>query len=354
MNKTRIAFVDPGSFGLPYDRYYLNSIRRFVDVDFYYSSTLYGEDQISKIHPSVRLFKFNISGSISPRIIGALQYCKLLLLLFLRRDQYSSIHFNWSLIPEIDKQLLPALFGRKLVYTMHNLIPHGSSQDSSPSEHKIARKSQSVVLLSRYAYDSTADINERRFFLQHGLTTPIVKLTHNKLQRVAFVGRVEPYKGIKQFIRLSEKHHKKFRFEISGKWAEQLDDEKRFAISHCEVNDRYLTAEDFEQCFARSNQLIVLPYHNITQSGILFNIIAAGVPFIASRRGDFEHFAKEIGMPEILFEPNDFEDLNRAFCFAIQHFRKISSLICSVQDKYIWCYESETILRLYTGFAQDA
>ena len=41
MKHTKIAFIDPGTFVPVHDRFFLNSVAEYVDVDFYYSVTKY-------------------------------------------------------------------------------------------------------------------------------------------------------------------------------------------------------------------------------------------------------------------------------------------------------------------------
>ena len=72
--KSKIAFIDPGSFVLSHDRAYINSIIDQVDVDFYYSKTAYSYEQIALIDKRVQLNVFKISGSTTARILGLLNY----------------------------------------------------------------------------------------------------------------------------------------------------------------------------------------------------------------------------------------------------------------------------------------
>ena len=101
-----------------------------------------------------------------------------------------------------------------------------------------------------------------------------------------FVGNIKPYKGIENFINLAEIRKDKESFHIFGKWDKSLAYEKKRAKKNCQIIDDYIDDNKFRKIFSSQKAVFILPYLNISQSGILFNIIGGCQPFIGSDIGD--------------------------------------------------------------------
>lgn len=347
MEKPKIAFIDPGSFSLPYDRCFLNAIIEEVDIDFFYSKTKYSLEQLDYLDSRINCYEYCISGSVTSRMKGLANYFLLLLELFKGKQRYRYLHFNWSLIPRFDSFMLPILFGKRLIFSLHNIIPHGHREGTPIYEHRLSVRSQKLVLVSDYAYSNSENLNNNRFLLQHGSSLEASDPSPIKPTECVFVGNVKPYKGISNFINLAELRKGRESFHIFGGWEKSLYEEKRRAQNSCKVVDDYLSDDEFSKIFSSEKAVFVLPYLDISQSAILFNIIAGCLPFIASDRGDFSSFAKKLGYPEILFEPSNVEDINRALDFCLENHYQIKESILGVQDEFSWKYNQAYLRDLY-------
>ena len=347
MEKPKIAFIDPGSFVLPYDRCFMNAIIEEVDIDFFYSKTKYSLEQLDYLDSRINCHEYSISGSVASPIKGLANYLLLLFELVKKKQRYRYVHFNWSLIPRFDSVMLPMLFGKRLIYSLHNVIPHKHKKGTAIYEHRLSVRSKKLVLLSDYAYDNSENLNNNRFLLQHGLTLETNDPSPVKPTECVFVGNVKPYKGISNFINLAELRKGRESFHIYGRWEKSLYEEKSRAAYSCEVVDDFLSEDEFRDIFSSEKTVFVLPYQNISQSGILFNIIAGCLPFIASDRGDFSSFAKKIGYPQILFEPSKIEDIDRALDFCMENHLQIKESILGERDAYFWKYDQAYLRQIY-------
>ena len=347
MIKPKIAFIDPGSFGLAYDCCFLNALVDEVDIDFFYSKTKYSLEQLGSLDSRINCHEYLISGSVASRLRGFWNYLLLLFKLVRRKRRYRYVHFNWSLIPRFDSVILPLLLGKRLIYSLHNVIPHEHKLGKPIHEHRLSVRSHKLVLLSDYAYSNSEKLNNNRFLLQHGLTLETSEPSPDMPTECVFVGNVKPYKGISNFINLAEHRQGKESFHIYGKWAKSLSEEKSRAKYSCEVVDDFVSDDEFSDIFSSEKAVFIMPYHNISQSGILFNVIAGCLPFIASDRGDFSFFAKKIGYPQILFEPSDLEDIDRALNFCLKNHIQIKESILGERDAYFWKYDQAYLRQLY-------
>ena len=345
----KIAFVDPGSFVLAHDRFFLNSIVRHVDVDFFYSDTLFDKHQLLNLHNNINRKELRISSSTASRLVGLLNYLRLLVYLFLNKNEYASIHFNWSLLPWFDQFALPFLFGDKLVYSLHNIYPHGARRSKVYPEHRLAKKCRKIMYLSPHAESFAYELNSKAKLFRHGLTLGCIspKLNAQPVDKVRFIGNVKPYKGIQYFVDLSERFSNDFQFEILGRWSDSLAGELERASGLCLVRNQFLETHFFEELFFSDPMILVLPYEDITQSGIFYNAISGCIPFIASDRGEFAILARSIGFAELLFEPGDLNDMARAFLFCVDNFQMIRNRLEQAQSIFSWDYPRYEVLDFY-------
>lgn len=347
MDKPRIAFVDAASFVLAYDRAFLNAITKSVDIDFYFSKTNYSFEQIALLDEKIKKYQFAISRSCNSTIGGVLNYFFLLFKLYKNKKKYSYVHFNWSIIPWLDRFLLPIMFGRKLIYTLHNLYPHGCTKGKPVHEHTLSSKCSKLVLVSEYVYKKTSSFNQERFLLRHGISSKLTEPSEYLPSACVFVGNVKPYKGISQYIGLAEKRYGKERYQIFGKWDAELSKEKARAKNSCEVTDKYLDDHAFDTIFRRGDSVVILPYLDISQSGILYNVMSSCTPFIASDRGDFSDLAIKMGYPQILFEQDEILDMERALEFCLDNHIGIKQAILSIRKEFLWKYDKSILRDLY-------
>ena len=268
-------------------------------------------------------------------------------MLFLRREKYQYIHFNWSLIPQIDRFVLPFLYREKLIYSMHNLVPHGQDQKKRVAEHDLAKKSKKVVILSGHIAERARMLNTETHLMQHGLTIKPRRSLSRNISKCYFVGNVKPYKGISSFIDLAQRGANEYKFHIFGKWDASMIKEKVRARKVCNIEDAFLPEAKFNSLFLEGESIFILPYSDITQSGIMYNVISGCAPFIASDRGEFSVLARKIGYRHLLFEPSDIDDMERALLFCAAHAHDIKRALERVQGDYAWSYGQAKIGELY-------
>ena len=105
---------------------------------------------------------------------------------------------------------------------------------------------------------------------------------------ILFFGRVEEYKGLKYLIKAHEilKQKKVYhKIVIAGRGTE-LDKYKNILDKnpHFEIKDYYIPPEEIANLFLNSN-IVVLPYTDATQSGVLMMAMNYARPVIATRVG---------------------------------------------------------------------
>jgi glycosyltransferase involved in cell wall biosynthesis len=151
--------------------------------------------------------------------------------------------------------------------------------------------------------------------------------------RVLFFGRVLKYKGVDLLVaatkRLLEEGHR-IRLSIVGK-GDQLVLAETPEISRRNTWVR----EDEIPDLIRTNDLLVVPYTEATQSGVISIAIASGTPLIATRVGGL---TEQVSSNEaFLIPPNDEDALveaMRSFCVDRKLLALYSEKISGLQKQY--------------------
>lgn len=128
---------------------------------------------------------------------------------------------------------------------------------------------------------------------------------------VLFFGRIWPYKGLDVFIKASNRVFSRFKsvkFIIAGegeditKYTKLIEDQSAFEIRNYRVS-----LAETDRLFQRAT-IVVLPYIEATQSGVIPAAFAYEKPVIASRVGSLHEIVQD-GKNGLLVTPGDVEEL---------------------------------------------
>lgn len=229
--------------------------------------------------------------------------------------------------------VVKAARGKRLVVTLHNLKPHASVFPRL--EHRMfamtLRLADGIILHNEYARQEAhriygADMNRMRV-TPHGTLAGYYPNTVSRqsardilgIPPDAFVvlafGLMLPYKGISELLRSAESlltHDTNLFLLLAGR----CDDETlagnlnafsaRFPQS-CLVESKYIP-DDEVQVFLNASDVGILPYRNVTTSGVLFLFTAFGKPVIAA---DLPPMRELLGDSGLFFPPGDATDMQR-------------------------------------------
>lgn len=204
-----------------------------------------------------------------------------------------------------------------LVLTVHDPEPHsGSDSNLKPSIRKAMadarRLADGVVLhgptcLARYKelYGEAKPL----LSMPHGAI--LVPAAHERRApipgRVLFFGRVERYKGLSVLLEaasLLSDRRPDIQIHVAGR-GEDLNTHRQQAESlpNVSLDERFLPARDVIAAFQEA-EVVVAPYVDATQSGVVAAAFGNDRPVIASRVGGLAD-AVEDGVDGVLVEPRD-------------------------------------------------
>jgi len=158
----------------------------------------------------------------------------------------------------------------------------------------------------------------------------------NGERTLLFLGRIRPYKGLEYLLSAFEQlvtAEPTFRLIVAGEpkkgneeYLAEIYETMRLGKGRHNIilKDQFIKDEDIE-LYLKAADVLVLPYKDISQSGILFLAYTFGLPVIASDVGSFRESIVE-GRTGFVFKPQDTADLVRAIdrYFASDLFRDLS------------------------------
>jgi glycosyltransferase involved in cell wall biosynthesis len=168
---------------------------------------------------------------------------------------------------------------------------------------------------------------------------------------ILFFGRIRPYKGLEYLLAAFEEigsRDPSYRLVIAGeskKGYESYSDEIQRAIDTNRHRNRIIQKtgfipDDETEVYLKAADVLVLPYKEIFQSGVLFLAYSFGLPVIASDVGSFRDEIIE-GTTGLMCQPCDPEDLSRAIetYFESNLFRELRWRRPEIQD-YAFAHHS--------------
>lgn len=309
-----IAVVDGGSFVLPYDFQLVRAlVGQGLDVHFYGSRTRYNGEflQAMRDTPGVTVHAAGVSGTVAPRWKGAPAYVGLLLQVLQAGHDVVNLQFSAWWPPE-----LPLLWPvrQRLVYTVHNAVPHGYAGQQHAPTRWLASMARSLVFVSGATHDDFMRrygerLRAKSHVLPHGLlpVAPGLGVTpfraEGRPRALVFWGTVKPYKGVELFAQLARSARIRalgLSLEVCGAWDSSLAPLRReLADLGVRIRDHYLDHAELQALLGRE-AVFLLPYRDASQSGALYSLLNHGRPFVCADAGDLGAFMRAHGLEPLL------------------------------------------------------
>jgi glycosyltransferase involved in cell wall biosynthesis len=282
------------------------------------------------------------------------------------------IHFQWLPVPLLDGFYLEELSQiAPLVLTVHNSSPHGSF---------LQRLHQKLRWRSMFRHISAvvahSEFTKSQIVAQDWVPVDKVHVIHHGVldyysagggsetsdsparREILFFGNIEQYKGldllIQAFAQLPEEVRASTRLLVAG--APNINVEPMQSLCRYLGIDQqivwnlgFVAEEKVPQLF-RSATVVVLPYRQIDQSGVLMTAVAFGKAIIASRVGGFPEIIRD-GISGLLVEPGDIAGLAAALLDVLSHDDRRQSMermiSLSAKTDYSWAQSAEKTKALY-------
>lgn len=328
-----------------------------------------GSDDLDcpEMHSSASLRFLNFYGGHNPNANFARKLSKVLayyarLLRYAARSSPKILHVLWNNKLELFDRTLLLLYyralGKRIAFTAHNV--NQAKRDAKDSwlnratlriqyrlcDHIFVHTQKMKEELCQHFAVAENAVSVIRFPINNAsLDTELtsaeakVRLGLNADEKaLLFFGRVRPYKGVEYlldaFRLLSLNKHARYRLIVAGEPIKGCEDYLReiqtsvggeFYREEVIWRTRFIPDDEVEVYF-KAADVLVLPYKEIFQSGVLFLAYAYGLPVVATDVGSFR---EEIvaGSTGFLCKPGDSADMAKSIeiYFASDLFRNLNS-----------------------------
>jgi len=215
------------------------------------------------------------------------------------------VHFQWLTIPELDAHLLPR--GRPLLFTAHDILPRERIAGSHAAQRRLLQRFDAVIAHSRHGRErliAEAGLDpDRVHVIPHGAFTHLADLPQAPLPPelpptdrpvVLDFGLIRPYKGLDVLLEAWQ-GITDAELWIVGRPRYDISDLQAAAPASVHFVTRYVSDLELAAAFRRAD-LVVLPYRESEQSGVLATALAFAKPILATAVGGFPELAESIDL----------------------------------------------------------
>jgi glycosyltransferase involved in cell wall biosynthesis len=378
----RVHVVDPSAYTPPYDHALSAALAAAgADVELYTSRFAYGSLAEPVGYPRIELF-YRLAGAatgesaVARRARRALKLAEHVpdMLRYRRAARRADVvHFQWLPVQLLDGALLPSRRrapaarrspgvaaqrgGPPLVLTAHDVLPREGGRARRAAQRRLYDRFDAVIAHTEHGrarlVGELGVSAARVHVIPHGAFAHLAELPEgpppfdtDKLV-VLFFGLLRPYKGLDVLLRAWRG------IEDAELWIvgmPRMDVAALFADAPPGVRflTRFVAEHELPAYFSRAD-LVVLPYREIEQSGVLFTALAFGKPLLVSDVGGFAELA-ERGVAHAV-APGDAAALHDALVRLLADPAALSALgeraLAASRAEYGWDAIARRTLALY-------
>jgi glycosyltransferase involved in cell wall biosynthesis len=302
----RVHIVDPSAYTPPYDHALCSALAGAgAQVELQTSHFAYGAVAPAENYTRSERFYPLAARLRDPRARRTMKVAEHVLnMLAYRRAARTAdvVHFQWLTVQHLDGHLLPS--GRPLLLTAHDVMPREPRPGQLKAQRALYDRFDAIVVHSQHgAQRLTGELGvpaERVHTIPHGA------FTHMALQRpgapaepelpfhtdkpvVLCFGLMRPYKGIALLLEAWQ-GITDAELWVVGMPRMDISALQASAPAGVRFLPRFVSEAELPAYFRRAD-LLVLPYREIDQSGVLFTALAFGKPLLLSDVGGFPEVA---------------------------------------------------------------
>jgi glycosyltransferase involved in cell wall biosynthesis len=334
----RVHVVDPSAYTPPYDHALCHALAAAgAQVRLYTSHFAYGPVQPPDGYERRELFyrlAAHVPDARARRAVKLAEHLPDMLRYRRAAGSADVVHFQWLTVQHVDGHLLPGRrradgTRRPLVLTAHDILPREARPGQRQAQRRLYEHFDAVVVHSQHGRARLVEelgVDERRVHViphgafQHLLADPAASaaspepsasaalseqpsagfspestvahvegLPDTDLPVVLCFGLMRPYKGIDDLLE-AWRGVEGAELWIVGMPRMDISALRAAAPAGVRFVPRFVTDAELPAYFRRAD-LVVLPYREIDQSGVLFTALAFGKPLLLSDVGGFPEVA---------------------------------------------------------------
>jgi glycosyltransferase involved in cell wall biosynthesis len=279
------------------------------------------------------------------------------------------VHLQWLPVQPVDVHLLPARGPRLL--TAHDVLPREPRPGQLAAQRRLYERMDAVVVHSEHGRGRL--VGELGLdpalveVIPHGAFTHLTQLPEERplparagrraarAPVVLFFGLLRPYKGLDVLLEAWRGIEDAELWVAGAPRGVDVAALRAAAPPTVRFEPRFITDPEIPALFRRAD-LVVLPYREIDQSGVLFTALAFGTPVLASAVGGFPevaaHGAAELVAPG---DPAALHDaLHRLLADPARRAELATAARTAADREYAWSTIAERHLALYRRLTSGA
>jgi glycosyltransferase involved in cell wall biosynthesis len=300
-----VELVDPSAFTPPYDHALAGAlVRAGAHVQLVTSRFAYGDVPRAEGYAVDERFYRWAPGAPGSRLRRAAKLAQHVpdMLRYARHARVADVvHFQWLTVQPLDVHLLPRR--SPLVLTAHDVLPREPRPGQLDAQRRLYERVEAVVVHSEHGAARLRDelgIDPARVHvIPHGAFTHLTdlsapaplppELAATDKPVVLCFGLMRPYKGIDVLLE-AWRGIEDAELWVVGLPKMDIAPLRAAAPSNVRFVPRFVVDREIPAFFRRAD-LVVLPYREIDQSGVLFTALAFGKPLLLSAVGGFPEVA---------------------------------------------------------------
>jgi glycosyltransferase involved in cell wall biosynthesis len=306
----RVHVVDPSAFTPPYDHALCRALGGAgAQVELFTSHFAYGPIAAAEGYRRRELFYPLASRLAAP---GPRRWAKLAehvpdMLRYRRASRAADVvHFQWLTVQQLDGPLLPRRRrGRPLLLTAHDILPREPRPGQLRAQRRLYDRFDAVVVHSEHGRARlTAELGldaDHVHVIPHGVFAHLAAgagagaepgsalPSQTDLPVVLCFGLMRPYKGIDLLLE-AWRGIENAELWVAGMPRMDIGPLQAAAPTNVRFVPRFIGDTELPAYFRRAD-LVVLPYREIDQSGVLFTAMAFGKAMLLSDVGGFPEIA---------------------------------------------------------------
>ncbi|HEX5309413.1 MAG TPA: glycosyltransferase family 4 protein [Solirubrobacteraceae bacterium] len=366
----RVQVVDPSSYTPPYDHALCSALAvAGAEVELVCSSFAYGAAPPSQGYGRSELFYRHAFGAAGGRVRATVKLAEHVpdMLRYRRHARAAEVvHFQWLPLQPLDRYLLPR--GRPLVLTSHDILPREPRPGQLAAQRRLYERFDAIVVHSHDGRDRLIEElgveSDRVHVIAHGAFAYLAERAaaeppppppHQTDKRVVLLfGLLRPYKGIDVLLQAWRGVEGQLPIEDAELWIVGLpkmglDGLRGELPTGVRLDARFIDERELPAYFERAD-LVVLPYLQADQSGVLFTALAFGKPLLLSDVGGFPELARDTGAARVA-PAGDVRALGSALRELLGDRAALTEMCVKAraasQGHYSWQSAAEAHLRLY-------
>lgn len=268
------------------------------------------------LNNSVKLLALPMGNTIKNFLFNIIFFNRLYIIIkIIKREKPDVIHFQSTNLWGAFISLLLKMMGYVIVTTIHDVKPHlGVRQfDENIALNIQLRVSDCIIVHGKNAKEELIRQNKTKagkiFIIPHGNYTFFTNYAEKNIQEtnsILFFGNILEYKGLEYLIKaepLIAKEIPNVKITIAGKGAFYRYRKLINNITKFEIYNKFIPDEEVPFFFQRA-KVIILPYIEGTQTGIIPIAYAFKKPVVVTNVGSISEFVYD-GKTGLIVTPKD-------------------------------------------------